>query len=1214
MSDWINKLDRKGAGKAPVLLVPFLLLCALLLPAAVLHANPGGASVVRGQVAFTRPDAATFNITNSPGAIINWQQFSIAPGETTRFIQQGAGSAVLNRVTGQDPSRILGSLQSNGRVFLINPNGVIFGQNAVVNTAGLIASTLDIANRDFINGRLHFSDLENTADILNRGFISASGNGEVVFVAPKVRNEGVIQVEQGSIVLAAGQSVSLSSLNYRNIEFEVQAPDNSVVNLGKMLSDGGSIGVFAGSIHNSGVVSANAVSVDNAGNIVFVAQNDTVIEDGTVTASSKTGRGGTIHILGERVGLFGKTVVDASGDSGGGEVLVGGDYQGANPAVNNAKQTVVSAQSRINVDATGSGNGGRAVVWADGSTDYRGEISARGGSLGGDGGFVEVSGKQGLAFDGFIDTSAINGRVGSILLDPDNILIQTAPGANDGNVGGTAPNIGFGDNAGTDYVIGVAVLEALVGDITLQAEVDITLQAGATLNLSNQANGDTVTFQAGNNILIAGDISLAGGNLLLSAADPGAAATSASGGITVDGQISTNDGDLALNTNGSAGDIVINNTIDAGVGTIDLLATNGDVRLDNGTTLNNQGTLNLNAQNLLLENASELVNNGQLNIIEDINIDSTTGDGSMTLSSGVLSIAAGKVARLNNQLTWQSGIINGGGTFLVAGTAGINLVTVADHIVDGLTTIDNQGTINMSTGTLMLNNASVFDNNGRFVFLGTANMLIDTQTALNPGIFNNRQLLESLTTGTASIGAGLTYTHSAATVDIASGSTLAFGAPLVLDAGSVLQGSGELIGDVDNTAGTVRPGGESATGTLSITGNYNQQPAGRLEIDIAGTTDYDKLVVSGTATLAGDLTVSEINGYEASISTDYDFITASIINGAFSGKNIFPVGFERAAVPTAGIYRITDRANNTIFFDNYSGNLEWNTASNWSTGQLPLAGYDVDASSVTAGTMLISSGDYDINSLRAATSMENSGGRLRVAGDVSVPDNFSYTQTDDSAFTQFDGGFNTGSSQGVRINNNRGELQLNGNTVADVDNQSALYATGSITGNVSSSGLLSAGSGAGETGLLTVNGNLTLTESSVITMDIAGREAGTGYDSIVVNGSLQQAGDLNVLVNESSGYIAAIGDSFDVFRFNASSGSIAINPESGYVYNAELLPDRLRLVATAIPGQFLRDTQNDVVTFLDMMHRYLRFESIDDILRRLENSRDEETDKTLICS
>ena len=86
------------------------------------------------------------------------------------------------------------------------------------------------------------------------------------------------------------------------------------------------------------------------------------------------------------------------------------------------------------------------------------------------------------------------------------------------------------------------------------------------------------------------------------------------------------------------------------------------------------------------------------------------------------------------------------------------------------------------------------------------------------------------------------------------------------------------------------------------------------------------------------------------------------------------------------------------------------------------------------------------------------------------------------------------------------------------------------------------------------------------------------------------------------------------FRFIRSSSSIAINPVFGYVYNAELLPDRLRLVATAIPGQFLRDTQNDVVTFLDMMHRYLRFESIDDILRRLENSRHEETDKTLICS
>lgn len=361
------------------------------------QANPSGAIVVHGTASFSQPNVNTLNITNSPGAIINWQQFGINQGEITRFIQQGANSAILNRITGQDPSVILGQLSSNGKVYLVNPNGMVFGHGSVVNTAGLIASTLNISNQDFINGQnggnMRFADLQNAAEILNQGFISASDGGEVVFVAPKITNEGTISVDNGSIVLAAGQSVTINSLNYDNIEFEVQAPDNKVVNLGDMISDGGSIGVFAGSIANKGRVSANAVTVDDAGNIVFVAQADTVVQDGTVTATSITGQGGHIEITGERVGLFGETTVDASGATGGGEVLVGGDYQGKNPDIKNASATVISTDSTIKADAINNGDGGKVIVWADDVTKFHGTISATGGSESGDGGFVEKIGR-----------------------------------------------------------------------------------------------------------------------------------------------------------------------------------------------------------------------------------------------------------------------------------------------------------------------------------------------------------------------------------------------------------------------------------------------------------------------------------------------------------------------------------------------------------------------------------------------------------------------------------------------------------------------------------------------------------------------------------------------------------------------------------------------------------------------------------------------------
>ena len=117
----------------------------------VVHANPVGPTVTHGQASFAG-QGATLTVTNSPGSIINWQGFSIGAGETTRFVQQSAASAVLNRVVGADPSSILGALQSNGRVFLVNPNGIIFGAGAQIDTAGLVASTLNIMDADFLMG------------------------------------------------------------------------------------------------------------------------------------------------------------------------------------------------------------------------------------------------------------------------------------------------------------------------------------------------------------------------------------------------------------------------------------------------------------------------------------------------------------------------------------------------------------------------------------------------------------------------------------------------------------------------------------------------------------------------------------------------------------------------------------------------------------------------------------------------------------------------------------------------------------------------------------------------------------------------------------------------------------------------------------------------------------------------------------------------------
>src|SRR5688572_10771365 len=149
--------------------------CVMLACADAALANPSGPTVVNGVVTFARPDAATLTVTNSPRAIINWEKFSIRPGELTHFAQQSAASAVLNRVTGGNISRIYGSLTSNGRVFLINPQGITIGAHGIIDTAGFVGSTLNMLDADFISGKLRF-DGGGDGALRNRGTIQAGGD------------------------------------------------------------------------------------------------------------------------------------------------------------------------------------------------------------------------------------------------------------------------------------------------------------------------------------------------------------------------------------------------------------------------------------------------------------------------------------------------------------------------------------------------------------------------------------------------------------------------------------------------------------------------------------------------------------------------------------------------------------------------------------------------------------------------------------------------------------------------------------------------------------------------------------------------------------------------------------------------------------------------------------------------------------------------------
>ncbi|MBM4043437.1 MAG: filamentous hemagglutinin N-terminal domain-containing protein, partial [Planctomycetes bacterium] len=387
--------------------VPGVFLLAALLAAAlgVASAGPIGEQVVRGDVALQRQDGLT-TITASHNSIINYQSFNIGAAETVRFIQPGATARVLNRILTPSPTQIDGQLLANGHIYLINPAGIYFGQNAFVDVGGIHAAAGHMSDGDFLAGIDRFTAL--AGEVANRGTII--GNS-IALVGSRVANYGSITAEQGTVIMAAGEDVYIGRRDGRIfVKIEGGAPSGDaprVENAGTMQAEGGAAVLGAGdayslAIRTTGVLKAADVTVEGQG-------KGAVQVGGTVDASNPSGQGGSVKLLGEQVGLVGATV-DASGATGGGTILVGGNYQGSGPE-RNSLFTYVGADSVLRADARLSGNGGRVIVWSDGSTGFYGSLSARGGALGGNGGFAEVSGKAYLQFAGTADLRAPAGAV-----------------------------------------------------------------------------------------------------------------------------------------------------------------------------------------------------------------------------------------------------------------------------------------------------------------------------------------------------------------------------------------------------------------------------------------------------------------------------------------------------------------------------------------------------------------------------------------------------------------------------------------------------------------------------------------------------------------------------------------------------------------------------------------------------------------------------------
>ena len=583
-----------------------LLIVMAQLPMPV-FAEPTGEEVIRGDVAFSRSGDVT-TITASHNSIIQYSGFDIAANETVQFIQPSTQARVLNRIMGGYPTTIEGSLLANGIVYLVNPAGVLFTPTAIVDVGGIYAAAANLSNRDFLGNNNMF--LNASGPVTNWGTIR--GNA-VHLVGLQVANHGSILVDSGAVTMVAGKDVYIGErgghvlVRVEGTGAQAEAGAGPAVeNTGTIDAGGGEVMIAAGDVfslafRNSGFMKGKNVTVDGGAGRVEVA--------GTIDASdaSPGAIGGNVKVLGDEVVLQGAEI-DASGSAGGGTVLVGGDFQGANPDVRNAQFTYVDAYTLIAADALDVGHGGQVIVWADGGTAFFGTISARGGPQGGNGGFAEVSGKRHLMLaPELIDLSAPMGAGGVVLFDPDSIVIQDAPEANVTGFVTPAWDETYIEDLGTASVFnvpaaGLGTFSAVPAgtSIVLQAKNTITVSSAVDLNIhtTDGGAGTNLTLEAGGDILLSASVTLNSGTLTLNANNAGGTQTG-TGQVTVNQAVVTGGGDFVSTginfTTGAAGTIA---------------TAGGNVNINNTGVVTVGAGINAAAGNVSIQGASSIAASG----------------------------------------------------------------------------------------------------------------------------------------------------------------------------------------------------------------------------------------------------------------------------------------------------------------------------------------------------------------------------------------------------------------------------------------------------------------------------------------------------------------------------------------------------------------------------------------------------------------------------
>ena len=541
-----------------------------------LWALPQGGQVVAGQAGISQQAGATAINQISDRAVINWKGFNIGANELVQFMQPGAGSIALNRILGGNASQILGQLKANGRVFIVNPRGVLFGSTARVDVAGLLATTLDTDNADFMNGDFRFEKVDgvDASFIVNAGRIEVGTNGFAFLVAPTVDNQGLIVAKLGTVALASGDTLTLDFRGNGLVTYAVSGnlAEQVVKNGGTISNPGGQVVLSAESgpavltsvVNNDGMIEAQSL-VERNGKVVFTGGDGAAWNAGSIDVSGaeEGAAGGEVEISGRFAGTAGSTDATGAGAADGGRVTISSE-----------RHSLVADAATIDVSGGHSGTGGTVALLSLNRSTLNGQIGARGGDQTGDGGFVDVSSPGEVELRGQVDASAPNGKTGTLLIDPKNIEVNNAGGAAyaDG-----ANNQFANDPDGTvndPTIITATSINGQGADVVLQANTDITVSSAISISSANTA----LTMQAGRSVRINADISTNDGTIAITANDPTAQAANRDAGV---GEIVMAAG---TTVDADGGSIVLTTSAnghgDAGGVTVDRVTTDGSLTIN----------------------------------------------------------------------------------------------------------------------------------------------------------------------------------------------------------------------------------------------------------------------------------------------------------------------------------------------------------------------------------------------------------------------------------------------------------------------------------------------------------------------------------------------------------------------------------------------------------------------------------------------------------